>query len=1191
MRQSNWFPAMILACAALSVLAFSPNCWAQQSSATIVGTVTDPSGAAIPNATITVVNPDTGFKRVLVSNSVGAYTIAGLVPGAYNVTAEASGFQRLVQAGVTLTVGQTQRVDMQLKVGQATQEVTVQANVPHVQTESASVSTAIVGKQIQDLEVNGQNIMGLTTLVPGAAPVGAFGNGGIRLGHSGAVANVSYNGTRSVYSNVELDGGNNADEGSGANSNEATPSLDMIQEFRISTSNYGADQGQHAGAIIEFVTKSGTNQFHGDLHEFLRNDAVDANDWFLNRQINPPGANAPKTPLKWNTFGGTFGGPFYIPGLYKKGKTYFFYSQQFARYRQGSVISGFVPSVRMRGGDFSECDASSPNANSTIISQGCTVPTDPTSGNHFAGDIVPVNPNATALLDGFVPLPNNGVDGYVSSLSAPENYHQESIRVDQNISSKASMFVRWTHDYDDNSVTPALWSGSDYDTTATDELTTATSAVLHFTYLFKPTLMSEFIMGYSDDPHDYEPLAGPGSPAHSVIRPSSFQMKSIFPGNQNNTLLPGISVDGGLPSGFFVDTANYPYINANPIYTWKNNNVWTHGTHTYKFGFFLERYQKNESFGSPVQGELSFSSGSAVTSGNGLADMYLGRIGQYTEGSAQFGGVAVGGYNKGHWRGTVFEPYFQDDWKVDRKLTLNMGVRYYLFVPIHDVSRPDTIDAAFEPSLYNPALEALLDANGNLVVDPATGNVATFQNYGNGLVQCGKGRIPSGCVEPSHGTIAPRFGFAWDPWGNGKTVLRGGYGIYYEYGNGNEANTEGLEGNPPGALSPSGFNIIGYDNIVPGAIGPPSISNLPARIEYPQVQQFNLTIEHELSGQNLLSVGYVGNLGRHLFREWNMNQVPLGATTMNVPALAGTTGCDASGNCDVQNILIQGVDPTIFFSPYRGYDSITMHENTAVSNYNALQVSLRHPFGHGLTAQVAYTYSHALDDSSNSSTNTGIDDTNLSRFYGTSDLNRAQVFVANYVYNLPFFKNASNPFVKQVLGGWTISGITTFFTGSPINFNCGVSGFSTGIGRSYRCNTVGNLQVLKGSTNDPEFGPTPTWFNPAVITQPLMSQLYANGEPGMFGYMGRNVLTGPGRNNTDFGLIKDFEFPWFGGEHSTLEFHGETFNTFNHPQWRSVKAGCSSSIGFGQPCTQTGNGEVSAAYNSRLVQFGLKFSF
>ena len=1193
MKQAYRYLAKLLALASLSVLVFSLSGWAQQSTATIVGTATDPSGAAIPNATVTVTSPNTGFKLVLTTNSAGAYTAPGLNPGPYDVTVEARGFQKVLQTGVILTVGQTQRVNVELKVGLVTQQVTVQGNVPQVQTENASVSSAIVGKQVQNLELNGRNVYSLMALVPGAAVSGSWGNGGLLLGHSGAAANVSFNGSRTVFGNIELDGGNNSDEAGGTNGGDVTPSVDMIQEFRISTSNYGADVGQQAGAIVEFVTKSGTNDFHGDLHEFLRNDALDANDWFLNRQINPPGGHAPKTPLKWNTFGGTFGGPFYIPGHYQKGKTYFFFSQQFARYRQGSVLENFTPSLRMRSGDFSECNPNSPNANALIISQGCILPTDPTTGNPFTGDIVPIDSNATALLNAYVPLPNSGVDDFVASKSVPHNYRQWSIRVDQTISDKARMFVRWTHDYDDQVVSPSLWSGGSFGSTATDQLTPATSAVMHFTYLFKPTLMSEVIMGYANDPHYYEPLAGPASPAGSVDKPTSWNMQSLIAANQSNPLLPGVNVSGGLPGGFYESSLIYPYLNANPVYTFKNNNVWTKGSHTYKFGFFYEWMQKNETFGvggATPQGELSFSSGSAVTTGNGLADMYLGRVSQYSEASAVINGTPVGGYAKGHWRSVLFEPYFQSDWKVSRRLTLNMGIRYYLFTPRRNFAHPVNQDSIFIPSQYNPAVAAQLDANGNLVVNPATGNVQTYQTYGNGLWQCGSGNVPSGCQASTYNTFGPRFGFAYDLLGDGKTVVRGGYGVYYGYGV--NSGGEQLEANPPATFAPTAYNVVGYNNIVPGPFGPASIGTVPPRLLNAQTMQYNLTIEREFAGQNLLSVAYVGNLGRHLFRSRELNFVPYGATTKNVPALAGTTGCDASGNCDVQSILINNLQSNIFFTPYRGYGTISSLDPSAISNYNALQISFRHPFGHGLTAQIAYTYSHALDDSSGQDGQApSIDPGNLSRWYSTSNYNRRQVLVANYIYNLPFFKNLSNSFLKQVLGGWSVSGITTFTTGNPIDFGCGVSGFSSGMGEGYRCNTVGNLQVVKGTTNDPQFGSTPTWFNPAVTTQPVMSQLYSNGEAGMFGYMGRNLLTGPGQNNTDFGLLKDFEFPWFGSEHSTLQFRADTFNTFNHPQWRGVHAGCSGSIGFGQPCTQTGNGEVSAAYNPRLVQFGLKFSF
>ena len=1193
MKRKDRLSLFALVCVAVSLLAGSLNCWAQQSSATIVGSITDPSGAAVPNATVTVMGLSTGFKQVLVTNGVGAYTAAALDPGTYNLTVEASGFQRVLQTGVTLTVGQTQRVDLQLKVGQATQEVTIQGNVTQVQTESGAVSSAIIGSQIQNLELNGRNVYSLLTLVAGAAPSGSWGSGGLILGHTSAEPSVAFNGIRTTYGNFELDGGNNSDEGSGANGGDVTPSVDMIQEFRISTSNYGADVGQHAGAIVEFITKSGTNRFHGDLHEFLRNDALDANDWFLNRQINPEGGNAPKTPLKWNTFGGTIGGPFYIPGKYERGKTYFFYSQQIARYRQGSVLSNFTPSLRMRQGDFSECDPNSANANPTIISQGCVVPTDPNTGNPFSGNHVPVDPNAATLLNAFVPLPNNGVDGFVASKSVPHDYRQESIRVDQNFTDKVRAFVRYTRDYDDQVISPSLWSGGSFGSTATSQVTPATSAIIHLTYLAKPTLMTEFLMSYADDPHDYLPLAGPASPAGSVTKPSSWTVKSIIAANQSNPLLPGVHVSGGLPGSFDESSLIYPYINNNPVWTFKNNNIWTQGTRTYKFGFFAEWFQKNETFGvggAVPQGELHFNTGSSVTTGNGLADMFLGRIAQYNEASAVLNGVPVGGYNKGHWRAIMVEPYFQTDWKVTHRLTLNAGVRYYYFTPRRDFSHPTTVDSTFDPSQYNPAFAAQLDASGNLVVNPATGNISTYQSYGNGLLQCGAGSVPPGCTRMTYGTVAPRLGFAWDPWGNGKTVIRGGYGMYFDYDP--QTGGEGLEANPPSTFSPAAYNVVGYNSLVPGPIGPSSLGTSQTRLPNPQIQQFNFMIERQLFQQDLLSVGFVGNLGRHLYRQRDLNFVPYGSKTKNVPALAGTTGCDAEGNCDVQNILINNVQPTIFFVPYRGYTTITSQETSAVSNYNSLQVSYRHPFRHGLTAQIAYTYSHTLDDSSGTDGQApNVDPGNLSRWYGTSSLNRAHIFVMNYVYNLPFFGNSPNRFLKQTLGGWKVSGITTFSTGNPIDFNCGVSGFSSGIGLGYRCNLAGHLGILKGSTNDPQFGPTPTWFNPAVITQPLLSQLSANGEQGMFGYMGRNVLTGPGQNNTDFGLLKEFQLPWFGSEHSTLEFRADTFNSFNHPQWLGANAGCNSSIGFGQPCTQTGNGEVNSAWNPRLLQLGLRFTF
>ncbi len=1195
----------------MTLLLVSLPTWAQDT-ANIVGTVTDPTGAVVPSVKITVANPDRGFTRQTVSNTAGDYSEANIPIGNYVISAEAPGFQKLVRSGITLGVGQVLRVDLQLTVGQVTQEVTVTSNVAQVETETAAVADVIISKQIQNLNLNGRNFLGLTMLVPGANP--DDGAEALKLGHGGATTPASFSGAREEYSNLEIDGGNNSDEGSGANGGDTTPALDSIAEFRISTSTYGADIGQHAGAIIEVATKGGTKQFHGNAHEYVRNDVLDANAWFLNQQINPPGGHAPKQPLKWNTFGYNFGGPFYIPGHYNtdKTKTFFFWTEEWARYREaGGVSQGRVPTIAMRGGDFSECDPASGNFNLTIHDEGCVLPLDPNTGKPFLNDTVPIDPNGQALLSALIPLPNNGINRYVAAHSRPTNFREEQIRVDHNISDKASVFVRFTSDAWRRLEVPALWTGSDYDTTSTDFDTPARSAVLHFSYSFKPNLMNEFVMGFADDPHFIFPLTGPGSPAHSVNKPSTWTVTPLFAANATQPLLPGISISGGAGFGAFVDSGGYPYFNANPVYTWKEKLAWVTGKHTLKFGFFLEKFQKNETFGFPtVQGSMTFDGSSTVSTGNALADMYLGRLAQYSEGSATANGVPVGGYGKGHWRMTQFDPYVQDDWKVNPKLTLNLGLRYYLFVPIHDVTRP-TIDSSFIPSLYSPAVEALLDSNGNLVKDPLTGHTHDFTSFGNGIVQCGTGGILEGCVKPYYHTLSPRFGFAYDPWGNGKTVIRGGYGIYFEPGNGNEANTEGLEGNPPSTQNPTGYGIRGYKSIKPGAYGPTGgLQAIPYYQKPPSVHQFSLGIQHEFRGNNVLGVSWVGSLGRHLARNRDLNQIPIGTNTKNVPALAnlvgtvppdpangvpgdlGQTLCNDSGDCNVQTTLTYNeVSSRIFFVPYRGYSTIGVKENTAVSNYNSLQVSFRHPFGHGLTLQTSYAWSHIIDDSTNTYFQTGVDDLHLSRWKATSDLNRTHVLMINYVYDFPFFRNSPNSFVKNGLGGWQVSGISAFFTGRPVEFGCGVDGYSSAVGQGVRCNALGPLKIKKGMLNDPDFGPVPGWFDPTAIGQVTFAQLRADGQPGMFGYMGRNPLTGPGRNNFDLALLKNFSLPWVGGEQSALQFRLETYNTFNHPQWSGINAGCSGSIPFGQPCTQPGNGEVSGAWNPRVIQLGLAFNF
>jgi len=1165
-----------------------------QDTATIVGTVSDPSGAVVPGASVTVSNPTRGYVRQVTTDSAGTYQAPTLPLGEFVVTAEAKGFQNTVVSGIHLEVGQIQRIDVTLRLGEATQKVEVVGNIPQVQTETAAISDTVTSTQTSALELNGRNYAQLATLVPGAVPDNSFTPTAIGVSSQN---NISFNGSPLRANNWEIDGGNNTDQGNGQSA-VTFPSLDSVAEFRVSTSNYGADQGRNLGAEIEVATKSGTKDFHGDLYEYNRNDKFDANNFFLNREINPPGGNAPKVPLIWNDFGWTLGGPAYIPNHYNqdKSKTFFFFSEEWRRYRAGTVVSGGVPTTRMRTGDFSECDPTSGNYN-PVVASGCTLPKNPATGQFFPGDIVPQDPNGLDLLNAYFPLPNNGVDGYTAAASLPINWREEQLRVDENISNKMSLFVRYTQDAWNQSSTPTLWTGSTYDTITSPFVGPSKSAALHLTNAIRPNLLNEIVVAFSENHLYLGEAAGVSSPAKSIDKPANWTTPVVYAGDSTAPWLPGVSVSGGIPfSGNESYTDGVPWHNSNPVSSLKENLAWLHGNHSVKTGFYFEYFTKNEQWGAEVNGVMSFNTSGSNTTGNGLADMYLGRIQSYSEAGYIKNGVSVGGLADTAYRMKDFEPYIMDTWKVRRNLTVVAGLRVSFDGQMHDITRP-TINTTFLPNQYNPALVAQLNAQGQFI--PGTGYDDT--TYGNGLWPCGSGGISKGCRANYWPGWGPRFGFSWDPTGHGKTVIRGGYGLYWDAGNGNEVSSEHLGVNPPVLQTSNSYNITGYGNIVAGALTPSSLTYEPYYQKFPNAQQFSLGVQHQITTNDLVTVSYVGNLGRDLSSEADFNQVPNGATTMNVPALAGTTGCDSAGNCNVQQIMMNNLEPKLFFTPYKAFGSITDGVFGFTSNYNSLQASYRHTLAHGLTFGAAYTWSHALDNGASPFWTSGVDDSNRSRWYGTSDINREQVLMINFVYQLPFFRNASNHFLRSGIGGWEFSGITSMFTGEPFFFTCGVNGFSSGIGKSVMCNSSGSVKIKKSTFDDPQHGPTATWWDPNTLTQPLESQLPSNNEPGMFGYLGRNVLTGPGRNNWDLALHKDFRLPWLSKEGSILQFRWETFNSFNHTQWNGFNSGCSGAPNadgtpaFGRPCGGTqynlGNGEVNSAWDPRIMQFALKLIF
>ncbi len=1231
MRKSNlWSRGLVFVVAAM--LGLAVNGLAQYGTANLVGTVTDASGAVVPNVKVTVVNGSKGYVRNLVTDATGSYAITNIPIGTYSLTFEAKGFEKVVQTGVSLTTGQTQRVNAKLKVGAVTTEVTVQGNLPHVQTETAAISSVITGQQISQLEINGRDFVRLALLVPGATP-----EPGLNTTTVGVYANnsISFNGSRMQYNNWTVDGAPNTDEGSASTFN-TYPNLDSIAEFRISTSNYGAEYGHHAGAQIDVVTKSGTSKFHGDVSEYFRNDALDAQNFFTNR--NNAGSLAPpsRAELRQNEYGWTLGGPFFIPGIYntKKNKTFFFWSEDWRKIIQGNVLGGSVPSLPERTGDFSQCDPYAPGGpkfgtgamgvgndasyNATVAS-GCTLPKVNGVVYDNINSVPGINPqavtNANDFMAAYFPKPNIGTNpiGWTSSTPSSTNWREDQIRVDQNIGSKTRVFVRFTHDAWNTVVVPTMWNWNSYDTVQTGFLGPGKSAVLNITNTFSPTVMNEFIAGYTEDWITLHDIAGADSAG--LNRPSNFQLAHFFPANNANPELPNLAVCGGQTT--CVNLGGYysgsPWNNSNPIVDLQDNITVVHGNHILKFGAFLEDYHKNEQFGAVNEGALQYGGGwDALSSGNGLADLFLGQTANYTEGTNLVNGIPLGGYGKGHYQDYDFEPYFEDDWHVTPKLTLNLGLRYYLFTHTRDISATQE-GANFLPQFYKAANEATYsDASGNTL---AQGTGFLPIQPGNGLVVCGQNGIPISCQTNRFNNWAPRFGFAYRLGHN--TSVRGGYGIFYEIGNGNESQVEGGEGNLPVYFSASGGDYPNLAAIQPVfdpttkqyTVGiPPGSMNaaFPYSQKWPSEQQFSMSVEHQFGNANLLSLAYVGELGRHLARGVALNYPALGLGTVSVPQLAGNSFCP-SGNCDVQNYLIHEAGSANFFTPYRGYvnSGVTQKGNSATSNYNSLQAEFRHTFGHGLTADLSYTWAHNLDNQSTTYTNqngnwTEVNPTNYSRFYGTSSLNRTQVFTASYIYYLPFFKNASNAFVREAVGGWEVSGITSLFTGTPTSILCGVSGYSTGIGGNVMCNTVGPLKISKGTDTTSlnattNYGPITSWFNPAVIAQPNLSQFYSNSEPGMFGYSGRNVITGPGSDSTDLALLKNWKIPQL-GEGGLIQFRWETFNTFNQVNWTGFNAGCSSNDTFGQTCNQVtgndnGNGDVNSAGPARVMQFGLEIKW
>jgi hypothetical protein len=1210
-----------------------------QDTASLTGTVTDPTGAAVANAQVTVTNAEHGIKRTTVSNSDGEWAAPALTPGKYDLAVVAPGFKKYEVRGLILRVAQKARVDSSLQVGASSTEITVEgSNVAQIETQSSEVSGVVTGKEISQLELNGRNFTQLITLAPGVT--NQSGQDEAQVGVNGNVA-YSVNGGRTEYNNWELDGGDNLDNGSNTSMN-VYPSLEAIAEVKVLTSNYGAQYGRNGSGTVEVETKSGTNTFHGSAYEFLRNDAFNANNYF--------NAGNPVPEYKKHDFGYTIGGPVYIPGVYNKNrdKTFFFWSQEWRRERTPAPTNATrVPTTLERGGDFSDvCPpantpfdtttaANFPNCPVTNPGSGNPLMPPGTSPNWFPGYKVPIDTaNGADALEQLIPPPTseaNGIGTWQAFPISPTTWREELIRIDHNFTSNWRGMFRYIHDSWATVYPNPLWTGgTSFPTLQTNFNGPSVGMVARLTATLSPTLLNEFVASYTTD-HINLTLIGPWQ------RPANMTF-GLF-NNGGGGKVAGIGLAGGAFDGLSEDPGYIPNgpLNSNPTYTYRDNVTKIVGTHSLQFGAYFTAAQKNEipQPGVSTNGLLSFDAGNtAVTTGNPFADLLMGNISQFQQQKS-----VIKTYN----RYKIFEPYFQDDWHASKRLTLNLGLRLSLFG-----TQRERYHNAWN---WDPA--AYIAGASNLNPD---GTLVSGANLFNGWVQCGVGKEPAGCTKGHLLNPAPRIGFAFDPKGDGRWAVRGGYGVFFEHMNANEAGTGALEPQNPATLTVSVNSIGGYSNLVPqtGTTATPlSVISLPDQMHWPYVQQWHFDIEHSLFKNTVLTMGYVGSKGTHLTRQYDLNQVlptPLSQNPYGIhepigvgiqQATGGATECGTT--TDAYGVPIDGTTPSLIplpyagpgvlspavnagiavcgvnpnpFRPFQGVGGITRKDQTSSSVYHAFQVNLRKAVG-SLLFNLSYTFSHSIDDSSSGGDLTIPNTYNLEAYRASSNFDQRHSFTLSYVYDLPFFRAPG--LAHSFLGGWQWSGITLIQTGTPFTVTNGgfggIPGDNAGVANTVAANGVSSLPDRVGDPTsgvvqvaNPGFGPA--FFNPAAFVAPRGLT---------FGDEGRNSLTNPRRTNFDMALFKHFAV----NERVGFEFRAEAFNVFNHTEFAWLGGGAGSAGGnspfssptntatcYGGPnfsagdpsCvlppdspTSTNQGSpflrAASAHNPRILQLGLKFIF
>jgi Carboxypeptidase regulatory-like domain len=1149
---------LLVLAVALGVAGFlAPSIWAQEN-ATVTGAVLDPTGAVIPNVEISLTNTATGQIRQAASNASGIYTFANVGVGHFNLDATAPGFEKFTRTDIVVNTDQTLKEDVTLTVGNAAQTVTVQANALQVQSETSELSTLITGQQVTQLATNGRNVTALAALGLGVANnLPAFSGVNALTSSNG----ISFNGARTTHNIYMLDGGELNDRGCGGCFG-SLPSIDALSEFQTLDSNYSPDYGVGSGGVILMVIKSGTHDFHGGVYYFNRNEDYDANNYFTKQ------AGQAKPEFRLNEPGGNIGGPLFIPHIYNNSRkrTFFFVNEEWRRLIQGSaprtqntiMASNFptagaslvytVPS----GGTVPIVPATSDPAK-LLLYQGDGL----TAGQTFHGTntpictvtcIIPANlidQNAVLLLNaGTFPKPNLGTSQFISSIPAPVNVREDVVRIDHTINSKLQLMGHLLHEPNTLSFYPPLWGDSNYPTVGTAMQNPAWSSVIKLTQTISPNLLNETAYLYSGNKITLTPINGPGG---TFVQPSGWTATSFFPvANNIGSRLPEIQLQG-TPLNTTWSPSYFPWKNGYEGFQWRDDLSWSKGVHQFKFGFSWLHDYKNQQLQANTQGTAVFNSSSF--SKDSYVNFLLGDASSFEQLNYLFGK---------HWVNNNYGFYFNDNWHVVPRLTLNLGLRYD-GLP-HAFERYNRF-SNFVPASYSTAAGNPVTAAGTL--NPAS--LTPFDGtpfYLNGIELAGVNGFPRGNVQNKYNTWEPRLGFAYDLTGDGKTVVRGGFGMFFERVQGNDVYNAAL--NPPFAYQPTATNVYFSNPNTSALTGattsqtfPSSLFNLEYKYSPPGTANYSFGVQRQLAPSVVGVFQYAGSVGWDQSDDRAINTLPL------------TDPNNAANPYDLRQGVSNGSLNANLYRIFPGFSSIQQEENETNFSYNSLQIGVRMENQHGLTTQVAYTYSHEIDEVTNDLGSVS-NPFNPAYDRASGSFDQRHILNVNYIYNLPFFAHSSNLAERTAFGGWEFSGVTVWHSGSPqyVQYTGGSDTLGLGGG------DIENRPDLVAPVSYPK--KVGAWFSGTSFAAPVAPW---NGGPNQgFGNAGRDAVVGPGLVNFNWSLFKNIAIKEAG---PSLELRFEFFNVFNHTQFNNLDLN-----------SGDGNfGAVTTAYDPRTLQLGAKFKF